>query len=103
MGIEKQVIIENIEKALTEGNTFKKVSLGDPIPSDEDVKSKILPFDNKRSAPVSKFKSFLARKLAEKFTRAVNKDTEIIGLEKRIIASIKGKFDIELHPEVDHI
>ena len=28
---------------------------------------------------------------------------EIIGLEKRIIASIKGKFDIELHPEVDHI
>ena len=28
---------------------------------------------------------------------------EIIGLEKRIIASIKAKFDIELHPEVDHI
>ena len=28
---------------------------------------------------------------------------EIIGLEKRIIASVKQKFDIELHPEVDHI
>ena len=28
---------------------------------------------------------------------------EIIGLEKRIIASVKAKFDIELHPEVDHI
>ena len=28
---------------------------------------------------------------------------EIIGLEKRIIASIKAKFDIELHPEVEHI
>ena len=28
---------------------------------------------------------------------------EIIGLEKRIIASVKTKFDIELHPEVDHI
>ena len=28
---------------------------------------------------------------------------EIIGLEKRIIASVKSKFDIELHPEVDHI
>jgi UDP-N-acetylmuramate dehydrogenase len=27
---------------------------------------------------------------------------EIIGLEKRIIASVKAKFDIELHPEVDH-
>ena len=28
---------------------------------------------------------------------------EIIGLERRIIASVKSKFDIELHPEVDHI
>ena len=28
---------------------------------------------------------------------------EIIGLEKRIISSVKSKFDIELHPEVEHI
>ena len=28
---------------------------------------------------------------------------EIIGLEKRIIASVKAKFDIGLHPEVEHI
>ena len=28
---------------------------------------------------------------------------EIIGLERRIIASVKAKFDIVLHPEVDHI
>ena len=28
---------------------------------------------------------------------------EIIGLERRIIASVKSKFDIDLHPEVDHI
>ena len=28
---------------------------------------------------------------------------EIIGLEKRIIASVKQKFDIVLHPEVEHI
>ena len=28
---------------------------------------------------------------------------EIIGLEKRIIASVKAKFDIELHPEVEHV
>ena len=28
---------------------------------------------------------------------------EIIGLEKRIIASVKAKFDIILHPEVEHI
>ena len=28
---------------------------------------------------------------------------EIVGLERRIIASVKTKFDIELHPEVEHI
>ena len=28
---------------------------------------------------------------------------EIISLERRIIASVKVKFDVELHPEVDHI
>ena len=28
---------------------------------------------------------------------------EIIGLERRIIESVKNKFGVELHPEVDHI
>ena len=28
---------------------------------------------------------------------------EIIGLEKRIIASVKEKFNVQLHPEVEHI
>ena len=28
---------------------------------------------------------------------------EIIGLEKRIIASVKEKFGVELHPEVEHV
>ena len=28
---------------------------------------------------------------------------EIVGLEKRIIASVQQKFDVELHPEVEHI
>ncbi len=28
---------------------------------------------------------------------------EIVGLEKRIIASVKAKFGVELHPEVEHL
>ncbi len=28
---------------------------------------------------------------------------EIVGLEKRILASVKAKFGVELHPEVEHI
>lgn len=84
---EKQIIIKNIAKALSEENTFKKVSVNDPIPTEEDIKRTILHFDNKRTSPVSKFKSFLARKLAEKFTREVNRDTEIVGLENALSVS----------------
>ena len=28
---------------------------------------------------------------------------EIVGLERRIIASVKAKFGVDLHPEVEHI
>ena len=28
---------------------------------------------------------------------------EIIGLERRIIAPVKARFDVDLHPEVEHI
>ena len=28
---------------------------------------------------------------------------EIVGLEKRVMASVKAKFDVDLHPEVEHV
>lgn len=81
---EKRLIINNIENALLLGDTFKKVSVSDPVPTDADIKRVIVPFDNRRRSPVSKFKAFLARKLAENFTRSVNSDTEIVGLENAL-------------------
>jgi len=81
---EKQRVIKNIENALKNGDTFAKVSVNDPKPTHEDIKRVILPFDNQRTSPVSKIKAFAARKLAESFTKKVNKDTEIVGLENAL-------------------
>lgn len=81
---EKIRIIKNIEAALERNDTFAKVSVNDPSPSDEDIKRIILPFDNERASYVSKIKAFLARKMAEGFTKKVNKSTEIVGLENAL-------------------
>ena len=81
---EKIRIIKNIEAALERNDTFAKVSVNDPTPSDEDIKRIILPFDNERESYVSKIKAFLARKMAEGFTKKVNKSTEIVGLENAL-------------------
>ena len=81
---EKRQIIKNMESALLLGDSFKKVSVNDPSPTPEDIKRVIVPFDNLRHSPVSRFKAFLARKLAEKFTKRVNTDTEIVGLENAL-------------------
>lgn len=85
---EKKAVLKNIESALSEGNTFAKVSVNDPVPTDEDIRRVILPFDNERSSPVAKIKAFFARKLAESFTKKVNVHTEIVGLENAL--GIKG-------------
>ena len=81
---ERRAVIKNIESALAVGNTFEKVEIGDPRPTDEDIKRVIVPFDNERRAPVSKIKAFMARKLAESFTKKVNKETIIVGLENAL-------------------
>ena len=81
---EKIKIIKNIESALRSGDTFRKVSVNDPVPTDDDIKRVILPFDNRRISCVSKIKAFAARKLAESFTKKVNTKTEIVGLENAL-------------------
>ncbi len=81
---EKIRVLQSIEESLKRGDTFAKVSVGDPTPSAEDIKRVILPFDNERSGGVAKMKAFLARKLAESFTKRVNRDTEIVDLENAL-------------------
>ena len=85
---EKLQVIENIRKAVEEGDTFRKVELHDPVITDEDVKRVILPFENVRRKPLSRFKAWIARRMAEKMTKQFNGNTEIVGLENAL--SVKG-------------
>lgn len=85
---ERLLVIENMRRALAEGNTFAKVELTDPVITDEDRRRVILPFDLLRKNPINKIKAFAARKMAEKLTREVNRDTELVGLENAL--GIKG-------------
>ena len=81
---ERRAVISNIGEALAKGDSFAKVELSDPRPNEEEIKKVIIPFDNKRRSPVSKCKAYFARILAENFTKAVNKDTSIVGLDNAL-------------------
>jgi len=85
---ERLLVIENMRQALAEGNTFAKVELSDPVVTDEDRRRVILPFDLLRKNPINKVKAHIARKMAERLTREVNRDTELVGLENAL--GIKG-------------
>ncbi len=81
---ERLAVIANIAKAVRDGDSFRKVEAGDPEITPEDVKRVILPFDNLRKKPLSKIKAYVARRLAEKLTHAVNSDTVIDGVENAL-------------------
>ena len=81
-------VIENIRAAISDGDSFRKVEPFDPVVSDADRRRKILPFDCLRRKPLNRFKAHVARKIAERETRRINTDTEIVGLENAL--SVKG-------------
>ena len=85
---ERLQVIENIKKALAEGDSFRKTELFDPVITDDDVKRVIEPFDTERRKLKNKILSFLARKIAEKETKKRNVFTEIRGLENAL--SVNG-------------
>ncbi len=81
MDSARLAVIANIEAALRDGDTFRKVEIGDPRITDEDIKRVIEPFDTLRKNPINKLKAFAARIIAETETKKRNTRTEIIGIE----------------------
>ncbi|MBR2650968.1 MAG: 1-acyl-sn-glycerol-3-phosphate acyltransferase [Clostridia bacterium] len=81
---EKRAVIENIRRALADGDTFRCVTVGDPVPTDEDVRRVILPFDNTRGGVFARFRAFTARLIAESLTSKFNVDTAITGIENAL-------------------
>ena len=88
MNRERLEVIENIRGALKRGDTFAKVELHDPIITDEDIKRVIYPFDNLRKKPINKLKALAAGIIANRETKKINVNTDIVGLENAI--GIKG-------------
>ncbi len=81
---ERLLVIENIKKALDDGDSFKKVEIFDPVITDADVKRVIEPFDTERRKLKSKLLAFFARKIAENETKKRNTLTEVRGIENAL-------------------
>ena len=81
-------VIENIRAAISDGDSFRKVEIGDPKITDEDIKRVIEPFDTLRKNPINKIKAQAARIIAEKMTKKLNERTKIEGFEN--IEGIEG-------------
>lgn len=77
-------VIENIRAAIEEGDLFRKVEIGDPTVTPEDIKRVIIPFDIEKKKLGSRIRACIARMIAERETAKRNKYTEIIGLKNAL-------------------
>lgn len=82
------IVVENIARAVEEGDPFRKVEIGDPHPTDEDIKRVIVPFDNLRRRPMNRIRARVATAIANREARKLSPAVEIVGLEN--LAGISG-------------
>ena len=75
----RPAVIENIKSAAEKGDFYKKVELNDPVISEETAKAITDKYLSSRKSLGFKFKSSLARGIANVGTYLVNKNTEIVG------------------------
>jgi len=85
---DRLAVIENIKNAFADGDLFRKVELGDPKPTDEDIKRVILPFDNLRRGLFARTRAKIAVALANNQARKMSPVIRIEGAEN--LASVTG-------------
>ncbi len=78
---ERVIVVENIARAVEEGDLFRKVEPGDPTVTAEDVKRVIAPFDNLRRKPRNRLLARVARAIAERETKKRLGAIELVGVE----------------------
>ncbi|MBQ8203162.1 MAG: 1-acyl-sn-glycerol-3-phosphate acyltransferase [Clostridia bacterium] len=88
IGANREEVIKNIAKASNSGEFIRKVETNDPVITKEQGEEIINKYLTCRKTSSYKLKSFAARKLADFMTCVVNKDTEIIGIDK--VKDLKG-------------
>ena len=89
IGDNREAVIENIKKYSESGEFHHKVEISDPDLSPAEIKEITDGFVENRNSLMFRFKSRLAVMIARIATRIINKDTEIVGLEK-IPESLQG-------------
>ena len=84
----RMAVIGNISRAVADGDLFRKVELGDPRPTEEDIRRVILPFDNLRRRMGARLRAAIARLIANVAARKMAGRVELVGLEN--LAAVKG-------------
>lgn len=82
IGGDREPVIENIKAAEAAGDFYRKVELDDPDPSRERRREIVESFCERRHGTKYKLRSMVARSSASLITSGLNRDTEIVGLEK---------------------
>ena len=88
IGGDKKPVIENIKAALRDEDDSRKVELGDPKLSKQERTAVCFGFIKKRKAVRYKLANRAARTIENIVGWAINRDTEIVGIEN--IKSVKG-------------
>ncbi len=89
IGKDRKAVIENIKKFAESGQFHNKVELNDPVLTPEQSKKITDDYIENRKRLSFKLKTFFGVTLAKTATKIINKNTEIIGLEK-IPTSLEG-------------
>lgn len=79
LGADRLQVIQNIKDRLLQGELNAKVEIGDPVLSPNEAREITNRYLKERSTLPFRFKSFLARMLANIGTFFINRNTEIVG------------------------
>lgn len=82
IGENRVAVIENVKNAANNGEFYTKVELNDPVLTREQSDEIVFGYLKNRKTAAFKFKSFLARHMANAATAALNRETQIVGLQK---------------------
>lgn len=89
IGKNRLQVIENIKNAVEDEDFYRKVETDDPQLTAEQSKEITDTYISSRKKLSFKFKSFIARRIANIGSNVLNRETEIIGMEK-LPSSLEG-------------
>lgn len=88
IGSDRNAVIENIRRSAENGDFFAKVETGDPILTTAESNAIVSGYLRRRTTLSYRLKSMTARSIANIMTYAINRDTEICGLE--LVRGLEG-------------